>query len=83
MLKSTDYVRAARGLGATTSQILLEPHPAQLADAGHRPRWRLGIPAPCLPKPGSALSGLGIAPPTPSWGQMIGRYQTYIQTFCI
>ena len=80
MLKSTDYVRAARGLGATTSQILwkhilpnsMTPVIVSLA---------LGIPGAMFAEAGLSFIGLGIAPPTPSWGQMIGRYQTYIQTF--
>jgi len=80
MLKSTDYVRAARGLGATTPQILwnhilpnsLTPVIVSLA---------LGIPGAMFAEAGLSFIGLGIAPPTPSWGQMIGRYQTYIQTF--
>ena len=79
-LKETDYVRAARGMGATTSQILwkhilpnsLTPIIVSLA---------LGIPGAMFAEAGLSFIGLGIAPPTPSWGQMIGRYQTYIQTY--
>jgi ABC-type dipeptide/oligopeptide/nickel transport system permease subunit len=79
-LKATDYVRASRGLGATTSQILfkhilpnsLTPVIVSLA---------LGIPGAMFAEAGLSFIGLGIAPPTPSWGQMIGRYQTYIQTY--
>jgi peptide/nickel transport system permease protein/oligopeptide transport system permease protein len=29
---------------------------------------------------GLSFLGLGIPPPTPSWGQMIGLYQGYIRT---
>jgi ABC-type dipeptide/oligopeptide/nickel transport system permease subunit len=79
-LKETDYVRAARAMGATTSQILfkhilpnsLTPIIVSLA---------LGIPGAMFAEAGLSFIGLGIAPPTPSWGQMIGRYQTYIQTY--
>jgi ABC-type dipeptide/oligopeptide/nickel transport system permease subunit len=79
-LKSTDYVRAARGMGATNRQILvrhilpnsLTPVIVSLA---------LGIPGAMFAEAGLSFIGLGIAPPTPSWGQMIGRYQTYIQTY--
>jgi oligopeptide transport system permease protein len=79
-LKATDYVRAARGLGATNRQILfkhilpnsLTPVIVSLA---------LGIPGAMFAEAGLSFIGLGIAPPTPSWGQMIGRYQTYIQTY--
>ncbi len=79
-LKATDYVRASRGMGATTRQILfkhilpnsLTPVIVSLA---------LGIPGAMFAEAGLSFIGLGIAPPTPSWGQMIGRYQTYIQTY--
>jgi len=79
-LKATDYVRAARAMGATSSQILwkhllpnsLTPIIVSLA---------LGIPGAMFAEAGMSLLGLGIAPPTPSWGQMIGQYQTYIQTY--
>ncbi len=79
-LKATDYVRAARAMGASTSQILfkhilpnsLTPIIVSLA---------LGIPGAMFAEAGLSFIGLGIAPPTPSWGQMIGRYQTYIQTY--
>jgi oligopeptide transport system permease protein len=79
-LRQTDYVRAARAMGATNSQILwkhilpnsLTPVIVSLA---------LGIPGAMFAEAGLSFIGLGIAPPTPSWGQMIGRYQTYIQTY--
>jgi oligopeptide transport system permease protein len=79
-LKQTDYVRAARAMGATNGQILwrhilpnsLTPVIVSLA---------LGIPGAMFAEAGLSFIGLGIAPPTPSWGQMIGRYQTYIQTY--
>ncbi|MCC7362635.1 MAG: ABC transporter permease [Anaerolineales bacterium] len=79
-LKETDYVRAARAMGATDWQILwkhilpnsLTPIIVSLA---------LGIPGAMFAEAGLSFIGLGIAPPTPSWGQMIGRYQTYIQTY--
>ncbi len=79
-LKATDYVRAARAMGATSNQILwkhllpnsLTPIIVSLA---------LGIPGAMFAEAGMSLLGLGIVPPTPSWGQMIGQYQTYIQTY--
>jgi ABC-type dipeptide/oligopeptide/nickel transport system permease subunit len=79
-LKERDYVRAARAMGATTRQILwthilpnaLTPVIISLA---------LGIPGAMFAEAGLSFIGLGVAPPTPSWGQMIGRYQTYIQTY--
>ena len=41
----------------------------------------LGIPGAMFAEAGLSYIGIGVPPPTPSWGQMIGRYQTYIQTY--
>jgi oligopeptide transport system permease protein len=41
----------------------------------------LGVPGAMFAEAGLSYLGLGITPPTPSWGQMIGLYQQYIQTF--
>ncbi|MGN6674171.1 MAG: ABC transporter permease subunit, partial [Thermomicrobiales bacterium] len=41
----------------------------------------LGVPGAMFAEAGLSFLGLGIAPPQTSWGQMIGTYQQYIQTF--
>jgi ABC-type dipeptide/oligopeptide/nickel transport system permease subunit len=79
-LKATDYVRAARGMGATNRQILLR-HILPNSLTPVIVSLALGIPGAMFAEAGLSFIGLGIAPPTPSWGQMIGRYQTYIQTY--
>ena len=79
-LRQTDYVRAARAMGGDTRHIMgthlfrnsLTPVIVAMA---------LGVPAAMFAEAGLSFFGLGIPPPEPSWGQMIGLYQTYIQTY--
>jgi ABC-type dipeptide/oligopeptide/nickel transport system permease subunit len=79
-LKETDYVRAARGMGATTRQILMK-HIMPNSLTPVIVSIALGIPGAMFAEAGLSYIGIGVPPPTPSWGQMIGRYQTYIQTY--
>ncbi len=79
-LKETDYVRAARGMGATTWQIMVK-HIIPNSLTPVIVSMALGIPGAMFAEAGLSFIGLGVPPPTPSWGQMIGRYQMYIQTF--
>lgn len=76
-LKQTDYVRAARAMGAGNNQIIL----AHILRNSMTPviiSAALGVPGAMFGEAGLSFLGLGIAPPTPSWGQMIGVYQTFI-----
>ena len=41
----------------------------------------LGVPGAMFGEAALSFLGLGIAPPTPSWGQMIGTYQASIQAW--
>ncbi|MER7005473.1 ABC transporter permease [Dactylosporangium sp. NPDC000555] len=75
----TEYVHAARGLGARRSTILLREvlpavAPPVLAYAG--------VIAAVLVLAEAALSflGLGVVTPTPSWGNMIADGRNYLQT---
>lgn len=79
-IKETDYVRASRAMGATTTHIVA----VHLVRNSLTPviiTLTLGVPGAMFAEAGLSYLGLGIAPPTPSWGQMIGLYQGYIQTF--
>jgi ABC-type dipeptide/oligopeptide/nickel transport system permease subunit len=40
----------------------------------------LGVPGAMFAEAGLSFLGLGIAAPTPSWGQMIGVYAGYVRT---
>jgi len=79
-LKETDYVRAARAMGANTRHIVAT-HLIRNSLTPVIVSMALGVPGAMFAEAGLSYLGLGIAPPTPSWGQMIGLYQNYIQTF--
>jgi oligopeptide transport system permease protein len=76
-LKQTDYVRASRAMGASTNQIIMS-HMLRNSMTPVIISAALGVPGSMFGEAGLSFLGLGIAPPTPSWGQMIGTYQTYI-----
>lgn len=69
-LKAFEFVEAGRAMGASGITLVTRyilPNalgPVLVATS-------FGIPAAILTESGLALLGLGVAPPTPSWGQMI------------
>lgn len=78
-LKERDFVVAARSLGAPTHRILLQhllPNVISLVivtltiDAGSL----------ILIESGLSFLGLGVRPPTPSWGNMLTDARTYLAT---
>jgi len=79
-LKETDYVRAARAMGGTTRHIVAL-HLVRNSLTPVIVTMTLGVPGAMFAEAGLSFLGLGIAPPQTSWGQMIGTYQQYIQTF--
>lgn len=70
-LREKDYILAARSMGATTGHIIrghLIPNalgPVIVAAS-------FGIPGAIAAEAALSFLGLGINPPTPSWGQMLG-----------
>ncbi|NLG50076.1 MAG: ABC transporter permease [Chloroflexi bacterium] len=79
-LKQTDYVRAAQAMGADTKHIVLK-HIVRNSLSPVIVNLTLGVPGAMFTEAGLSFLGLGIRPPTPSWGQMIGQHQGYVQTF--
>jgi ABC-type dipeptide/oligopeptide/nickel transport system permease subunit len=79
-LKQTDYVRAARAMGANTNQIITA-HMLRNTMTPIIISAALGVPGAMFGEAALSFIGLGIAPPTPSWGQMIGTYQAWIQAW--
>jgi ABC-type dipeptide/oligopeptide/nickel transport system permease subunit len=79
-LKETDYVRAARSMGGNSRHIIMT-HLIRNSLTPVIVSMALGIPGAMFAEAGLSFLGLGIAPPAASWGQMIGLYQAYIQTF--
>jgi ABC-type dipeptide/oligopeptide/nickel transport system permease subunit len=78
-LKATDYVRAARGMGASTTHIIVQ-HLIRNTLSPVLVSVTLGVPGSMMAEAGLSFLGLGITPPMSSWGQMIGLYQAHIQT---
>lgn len=75
--KSMDFVLAARGLGATDARIILvhllpQAVPAIIVAA------TLGIAQVILLESSLSFLGLGVQPPTPTWGNMLSNSQNYI-----
>ena len=69
-LKQRVFVEAARALGAPAPRIIVRhllPHAAQAALVAAA----LGVGSAIMLEAGLSFLGLGIQPPTPSWGNMI------------
>jgi oligopeptide transport system permease protein len=78
-LKESDFVRAARAMGADTSWII-RTHILRNSLTPVIVSMTLGIPGAMFGEAGLSFLGLGVPPPTPSWGQMIGIYQSFVRT---
>ena len=78
-LKESDFVRAARAMGAGTSWIV-RTHILRNSLTPVIVSMTLGVPGAMFAEAGLSFLGLGIPPPTPSWGQMIGVYQGFVRT---
>lgn len=78
-LREQDYVLAARATGTPTWRILLR-HLTPNALAPVIVSLTLGIPAAIMGEAGLSFLGIGVDPPTPSWGKMVSEYLPYIQT---
>jgi peptide/nickel transport system permease protein len=78
-LREQDFVTAARCTGVPTSRILLRhilPHLVSTAIV-----WgTLGIATNVMLEASLSFLGIGVQPPTPSWGRMIAEGQTYYRS---
>jgi ABC-type dipeptide/oligopeptide/nickel transport system permease subunit len=77
-LKESDFVRAARSMGASTSWII-RTHILRNSLSPVIVSMALGVPGAMFGEAGLSFLGLGVPPPTPSWGQMIGIYQSFVR----
>jgi oligopeptide transport system permease protein len=79
-IKEKEYVDGARALGAGFGRLLrrhIMPNaltPIVVAVA-------FGIPEAIFTEAALSFIGVGINPPTPSWGQMVGEGQQYIRSY--
>lgn len=78
-LKESDFVRAARAMGAGTSWIV-RTHILRNSLTPVIVSMTLGVPGAMFAEAGLSFLGLGVPPPAPSWGQMVGIYQGFVRT---
>jgi peptide/nickel transport system permease protein len=76
-LKTLDFVDAARAMGASEPRLILR-HLMPNALAPVIVAATLTVGGAILGESALSFLGLGIAPPTPSWGNMLQRAQEYI-----
>ncbi len=76
-LKEQDFVEAARALGASQMRVMLR-HLIPNAMAPIIVATTLAVGGFILAESGLSYLGLGIQPPTPSWGNMLQRAQEYV-----
>ncbi len=76
-VKENDYVDAARALGADDARIMLR-HIAPNAIAPIVVYATISVGGAILTESALSFLGLGIQPPTPSWGAMIDDGRSYL-----
>ncbi len=79
-LKGTEFVDAARALGGGSARILTR-HVLPNALTPIVVAVSFGIPEAIFTEAALSFIGVGINPPTPSWGQMVGEGQQYIRSY--
>ncbi|HVH32038.1 MAG TPA: oligopeptide ABC transporter permease [bacterium] len=78
-LRNQDFADAARALGASDSRILFR-HLVPNALAPVLVAGTLTVGGAILSEAGLSFLGIGIQPPTPSWGNMLQNAQDFIWT---
>ena len=79
-LKEKEFVRAAKSMGGSHRRIIM----SHLLPNSLTPliiEITLGIPFAIFAEAGLSFIGIGISPPTPSWGQMAGENAPYIRSY--
>ena len=79
-IREQDYILAARALGFPPSRILLR-HVIPQAVPLLVWSFAAGIPVAVFAEAGLSLLGMGVRPPQPSWGNMLGEAGQYWQYF--
>jgi peptide/nickel transport system permease protein len=74
-VRATDYVEAVRALGASTPRILTRTVLPNIAGP-ILVQFSLAVAAAVVVESGLSFLGLGVVPPTPSWGLMIRSGRT-------
>jgi len=78
-VRENAYVEAARALGCWPARVALR-HVLPNALTPILVAVTLGIPEAIFTEAALSFIGVGINPPTPSWGQMVGEGQQYLRS---
>lgn len=79
-LRHREFVTAARAAGATPRRIIFR-HLLPNALTPIIVAVTFGVPRAIFAEAALSFIGVGINPPTPSWGQMVGEYQPYLRSY--
>jgi oligopeptide transport system permease protein len=79
-LKQKEFVEGARALGAGFARLLVR-HVLPNALTPIVIAVTFGIPEAIFTEAALSFIGVGINPPTPSWGQMVGEGQQYLRSY--
>jgi peptide/nickel transport system permease protein len=77
-VRELDYIQAARSLGANDVHVMVT-HVLPNVMAPIVVQASLAMPTAILAEAGLSFLGLGVQPPTPSWGAMINTAKGYVQ----
>jgi ABC-type dipeptide/oligopeptide/nickel transport system permease subunit len=77
-VRELDYIQAARALGASDVRIMLG-HVLPNVLAPIVVQASLAMPLAILAEAGLSFLGLGVQPPTPTWGAMLNTAKGYLQ----
>jgi oligopeptide transport system permease protein len=78
-LREREYVKAARVAGTSDFKIIVR-HLLPNAVTPIIVAVTFAIPTAIFTEAALSFAGIGINPPTPSWGQMVGQYEVYIKS---
>jgi oligopeptide transport system permease protein len=79
-LREKDYVLSARSIGASKWHIMFK-HLLPNSVTPIIVSVTLGVPAAIFREASLSFIGIGVNPPTPSWGQMVGLYYHDVQAY--
>jgi peptide/nickel transport system permease protein len=77
-VRELDYIQAAQSLGAGDTRVMLT-HILPNVMAPIVVQTSLAMPTAILAEAGLSFLGLGVQPPTPSWGAMLNTAKGYLQ----
>jgi peptide/nickel transport system permease protein len=76
-LRELDYVQAARALGARSTRVLVR-HIVPATLPAVTVQATLGMAAAIISEASLSFLGLGVQPPTPSWGTMLDAGRSHL-----